>query len=105
MQKIEKWRIQELALVLNHLIELLKNGKSYYHTHLLHIVFNHSEFSKKDKMEFCIEVLRNSNGLTAKNQAGKIFEKLAGDKNLKWMPFTEIDKFLHWWEKHTDNKN
>lgn len=26
MQKIEKWRIQELAIVLNHLTELLKRG-------------------------------------------------------------------------------
>lgn len=39
-QKIEKWRLEELALVLNQLIELLKKGDSrewanvFYHFHL-----------------------------------------------------------------------
>ena len=57
MQKIEKWRIQELALVLNHLTELLIQGN---HSEWAN-VFSHYHYESKKlllKKEFDLNDLK-----------------------------------------------
>lgn len=58
MQKIEKWRIQELAIVLNDLAELLKQGNNTEWAN----VFSHFCYETQkiaSKKEFRIEELKN----------------------------------------------
>ena len=72
-----------------------------FHTALVHEVQNRSDFSKKDKMQFYIEILHSSNSLSAKNCAGKFFIAETGDSNLKWQPFSTSELF-DWWNKNKD---
>lgn len=69
-----------------------------YHTSLLKFIWERRDFSKKDRMQFLIDVLTKEKSLTATYYAGKFFSKEA---SIKWNPFV-INPLLNWWK---ENKN
>jgi len=72
-----------------------------YKADLIHTVWNSMVISKKQKMSFLVEVLKDDNSLTATFYAGKFFVEAASDPKLKWSPFY-TKPLLDWWEKNAN---
>jgi hypothetical protein len=70
-----------------------------YHAHLVNVVWGRSDFSKKERMQFLVKILTDSNSLCARHFAAKHFVAAAGDADLKWQPF-QIQPLLDWWKTH-----
>ena len=83
------------------LVNIYANSGSEYHASMVNFLWSSSNVSRKQKMAFFIEILRDSNSLTAKNYAGKFFAKAAKDKNLEWKAFN-MDNIFQWWKEHKD---
>ncbi|MFA5167471.1 MAG: hypothetical protein WC530_02935 [Candidatus Omnitrophota bacterium] len=89
------------ALSSQQIMKLVANLQPIFHTALVHEVRSRSDFSKRDKMQFYVEVLHSSNSLLAKNYAGEFFTFEANDSKLKWQPFS-ITPLFQWWDENKD---
>ncbi|MFH1800652.1 MAG: hypothetical protein ABH891_07425 [Candidatus Omnitrophota bacterium] len=95
------WSIDPKTLSFQQIMDLATNLQPIFHAALVNEMKNRSDFSKKEKMRFYVEMLSSSNSLSAKNYAGKFFTSEAGDNNLKWQPFSTVELF-DWWNKNKD---
>lgn len=83
-------------------LTMYNNLNPIYHAHLVNTVWNRSDIPKKERMAFLIEVIKNSNSLTAKYYAADFFVKATEDNNLKWQPFNN-ENILQWWKELGDS--
>jgi len=67
---------------------------------LVNIINNRKdEFTRKERMEFLIRVLQESESIQAHYFAGMYFFQEANDVNLDWQPF-RVKNVLDWWAIH-----
>lgn len=87
-------------------IEQIRNdylkSLSLFHAYFVNLVWKNKVISKKERMEFFVDILKDDGSLTATFYAGKFFVKLSEDPELKWSPFS-TKPLLDWWEKNRDN--
>ncbi len=81
--------------------KLYKSAQSLVKLSLIQYIWNRQDFSKKEKMSFLVDVLKNDNSLKAVEHAGRYFKKASG---LKYKPLA-IDLFLKWWHNNKANIN
>jgi len=93
--------IDPLKLLIEQIRTEYGKSLSLYHTDFVKKTNKNTAISKKDKMQFYIDILKKDASLAATYYAGKYFIKEANDTELKWFPFS-INPLLDWWEK---NKN
>lgn len=70
----------------------------YFKPSLIKYIYERKDFSKRERMEFLVDVLKNDRSLRAVEYAGRYFRKEAG---LKIKPLG-VSKFIDWWEKNKD---
>lgn len=66
---------------------------SVMHAHLAHMVWNSTNFSKHEKLDFLAFVLDKSDSITARATAGKHFATESG----RWYGQLQKEEWLQWW--------
>jgi len=79
--------------------QMYQSGPSSLRPSLIEYIWKRESFSKRDKMEFLIEIIGDDESLNAVEYAGRYFRKGAELKHLKPLA---IEAFLEWWEKNRD---
>ncbi len=85
-------------LSIANLREAYRSSISIFHAYFVNFVNERKDISKKERMGFLIDVIRDDESLIATSYAGKFFAKEAG---IEWKHFV-IKPLLDWWE---ENKN
>lgn len=87
------------------LIQLKQEYKKAHRFHkagLVDAVWKSEVISKKEKMSFFVDILRDDESLCATHLAGKYFAEASSDSNLKWSPFL-TKPLLDWWAENHNN--
>ena len=93
-----KINVDPNSVLFPELCKLYNSIPTKFHPALISLIWNKKEISKKEKMQFLIEVLKNDKSLTAEYFAGNY---LSEESSIKWDPFI-IKPFLDWWEQNKD---
>jgi len=94
-----KQGVDPFELILSQLRKEYELLPSLYHADLVNHIWKRTDFPKRDRMLFLIDVLKKDESLTAIFYAGQFFAQESG---LKWSPFV-IQPLLDWWEKNKGN--
>jgi len=85
-------------LSISELRRIYTSADSIYHADLVKFINKKSDISKKDRMGFFIDVIKDDESLIATSYAGRFFAKEAG---VEWKHFI-IEPLLDWWNKNKD---
>lgn len=85
-------------LSISDLRKIYTSSVSLYHAYLVNFINEKTDISKKDRMAFFIDVLKDDESLIATSYAGKFFAK---DVGVEWKHFV-IEPLLNWWDKNKD---
>lgn len=72
-----------------------------FHAHIVNLIYKSNIISKKDKMQFFADILKDDLSIKATFYAGEFFANLSQDKELKWKPYW-TEPLLEWWTKNKD---
>lgn len=83
---------------LNELVSNYHGMPDHFKPALIEYTWMREDFSKKDRMQFLIDVMTHDPSIKAVEYAGRYFNSAA---SLNYKPLT-VDKFLEWWVKNKD---
>ena len=79
--------------------KMYKSAPQYLRLPLLEYIWTRKDISKKERMAFLVNVLKNENSLKVVEYAGRFFNEASG---LKYKPLA-VNEFLKWWGKNKEN--
>lgn len=91
--------VDPAKLGINELRKSFKKEPPYVRLALLEHIWKRNDFSKKEKMQFIVEVLRKDANLKVVEHAARYFMEVSGQKNI--MPLL-VNKLLDWWDENKD---
>ena len=87
-----KFNIKELRYIYE------KNTPVYMRPALIEFIWKRNDISKKERMQFLVDVIENDRSLTAVEYAGRFFAVAA---ELKIKPMA-VGYFVDWWKNNKD---
>ncbi len=93
--------IDQSELTISELINDYNITEWYFHPGLISYIWKRNDFSKKDRLQFLIDVLKNDRNLKAVCLAQHFLSKEA---DIKFNPLV-IEPLLEWWEENKGNYN